>query len=178
VSQTFFISDLHFGHRNIVKMSEGKRGGTDSESHDEWLIDKWNEVVKPKDIVYVLGDVVFGKGKNGLFHLTKVGFLNGRKHLVRGNHDELPDAWYLRYFESILGFAKYKNYWLSHAPVHPDELRGRINVHGHVHSNSIDDLRYFNVCVEVCPNNQPISLDVLRERSTMVCLAATTETGQ
>ena len=51
---------------------------------------------------------------------------------------------------------KYKNkFWLSHAPIHPQELRGLKNVHGHCHNNSIDDNRYINVSCEAV-NYTPI----------------------
>lgn len=41
----------------------------------------------------------------------------------------------------------------------PDELKGKI--HGHVHSNNIDDLRYFNVSMENI-DYTPISLEEIR----------------
>ena len=41
----------------------------------------------------------------------------------------------------------------------PDELKGKINLH--VHSNNIDDLRYFNVSMENI-DYTPISLEEIR----------------
>ena len=57
---------------------------------------------------------------------------------------------------------------MSHAPIHPNELRGRFNLHGHVHQNSITlpdgslDDRYINCCVEMS-YGIPQSLDKLYE---------------
>ena len=56
MSNKWVISDLHFGHTNILKFAGDLRGGTTSQEHDEWLITQWNSVVKKVDLVYVLGD--------------------------------------------------------------------------------------------------------------------------
>jgi calcineurin-like phosphoesterase family protein len=52
---------------------------------NEEIVLNWNKTVRSKDIVYVIGDVTFGK-----FDETKaiVSRLNGKKILIRGNHDE------------------------------------------------------------------------------------------
>lgn len=115
---------------------------------DEWIIESWNFIVTKRDLVWVLGDVAMGKSKEGKPNLKKISKLNGTKKLILGNHDELPIEEYLNYFQVIKGFTRYKGYWLSHAPIHPLELRGKKNIHGHVHHNSIDDRNYINVCVE------------------------------
>ena len=136
----WFCSDLHFGHKNIQKY----RHHVTSEEHNRQLIvDDWHKHVTKRDDVYVLGDACFTTETIDTFKQ-----LPGRKFLVRGNHDYLQTSKYLHYFEEVYGLLKYKEFWLSHAPIHPDELRGRVNLHGHVHYNSINDKRYFNCCVE------------------------------
>lgn len=50
-----------------------------------------------------------------------------------------------------------KKFWLSHCPLHPEELRGRLNIHGHVHTNSVRDQRYINVSFEM--SKTPIPLE-------------------
>ncbi len=152
----FFISDLHFGHENVLKFSDLRYGDTVTE-HDEWLITQWNSVVTNQDVVYVLGDVVFKK--ESLKYLKR---LAGNKNLVRGNHDRWSAKTYLEYFNNIYGLLKKSGYWLSHAPIHPLELRGCKNIHGHVHQNSIPDSRYINVCVEQI-NGTPISIEQINE---------------
>ena len=52
--KTFFTSDTHFGHRNIIKYT--KRPFADAREMDEALITRWNEVVGDNDVVYHLGD--------------------------------------------------------------------------------------------------------------------------
>lgn len=160
-----FISDLHLGHKNILKFSP-ERGGTDVESHSEWLVEQWNSVVQKRDLVWVLGDVVFDKD-----HFKYLKRMYGNKHLILGNHDEFSIAEYSKYFNRIHGFQKYKGFWLSHAPVHPNQLRKHLNIHGHVHHNDIKinklfrkvkDSRYINVSVEAV-NGVPLSLEDIRK---------------
>jgi len=116
--------------------------------HDEILKVRWNVTVKPNDIVYVLGDVAMS-----VEALKDFKFWNGRKILIRGNHDTQSEGLYRDIFYKILGTAKLNRVWFSHAPIHPDELRGYPNIHGHVHDNIIKhnhrpDKRYRAVCVE------------------------------
>ena len=149
MSNVFFISDLHFGHKRIIEFSgEHGRKGSNYEEHDEWIIDSWNSIITKRDLVWVLGDVAMGKTDNGIYNLSKISRLNGTKRLILGNHDLLSVDQYHRYFEIVSGFSKYKKYWLSHSPIHPIELRGKKNIHGHVHHRDIGDENYINVCVE------------------------------
>ena len=55
----FFTSDLHLSHRNIIKYC--KRPFIDENEMNEAIISRWNSIVSPKDIVYVVGDVTFEK---------------------------------------------------------------------------------------------------------------------
>ena len=166
-----FIGDLHLGHQNIASFSGPQRGGiTNVEEHDAWIVERWNSVCSKNDLVWVLGDVCMDREKLPLLKRMK-----GNKHLILGNHDEFALDVYKPYFNKIHGFLKYKGMWLSHAPVHPDELRGKVNVHGHVHNNPITaydevhnrlypDPRYICVSVEQV-GGQPLALDeILRRR--------------
>lgn len=159
MSKKWVISDLHLGHKNILKYSGALRGGNTSEEHDAWLIDQINSTVKKGDLLYILGDVAFDEESLKLIKKIK-----GMKILVRGNHDILATQKYLEYFQQVYGLLSYKGtFWMSHAPIHPVELRGRLNIHGHVHQNSIDDESYINACVEMT-YGVPQSLDELHEK--------------
>ena len=163
MSKKWIISDLHFGHDNIVKFSRDYREGNNAEEHDEWLINQINSVVKKHDLLYILGDVAFCKKS-----LEKVKKIKaGNRILIRGNHDLEPTQEYLKYFSQVYGLLSVKGaFWLSHAPIHPQELRGRFNIHGHVHQNSVRkedgtlDEKYINACVEMT-RGVPQSLDDL-----------------
>ena len=52
---TYFIADLHFGHKNILGFD--KRPWINIEDHDVALIKNWNEAVGYEDDVYILGDI-------------------------------------------------------------------------------------------------------------------------
>jgi len=154
MSAVWFCSDTHIGHKNIAKF----RLECESEEHNREIIkESWDKLVTKRDRVYVLGDSAFTE--EGIDWFTS---LKGEKMLVRGNHDDMPTTSYLRVFKEVYGLLRYKGYWLSHAPVHSDELRGKFSLHGHTHYfnmktdivnedhslEAVDDLRYLNCCVE------------------------------
>lgn len=82
---TWFTSDTHFGHANIIKYC--KRPFSSVEEMDKTLIANWNNVVAPGDTVYHLGDFAVGGGEAGDYILA----LNGIIKFVRGNHDHRID---------------------------------------------------------------------------------------
>lgn len=160
---TFFISDTHFGHRNILTFlrEDGTylRNFPSIEEHDDHLVKCWNDTVRPCDKIYHLGDVVINRRC-----LPTLARLNGKKRLVRGNHDIFRTAEYLEYFDEIYGCRILSNIIFTHIPIHPDQMRRfTANVHGHLHSNTIDDPRYLNVSCEQV-NYTPISIDEIRSR--------------
>ena len=157
MSGVFFISDLHLQHKNILKFAGEYRKGETVDQHDQWLIDSINSRVEPRDKLFIMGDVAFSL--DGLARLEDL--LCKNLVLIKGNHDNYPMSEYLKYFTEVHGLMAYKKFWLSHAPIHPCELRGRKNIHGHVHQNTIDDDNYINVCVEKL-HGLPVSLDELR----------------
>lgn len=79
----FFTADLHFGHANILRFCERPFGSI--EEHDRALIERWNAVVGPQDVVWHLGDFSYRGG--GKLARRAFGELNGSKHLIAGNHD-------------------------------------------------------------------------------------------
>lgn len=141
MSSVYVISDLHFGHKNIHKFRLGE-GFNSEEDHAEYIIERWNSVITKRDTVWVLGDACFT-----VDCLHRFKRMRGSKNLVLGNHD-LDAKHFLPYFGKVCGLAKYRGAWLSHAPIHQDELRGRMNIHGHTHFVNIPDKRYFNACCE------------------------------
>jgi len=141
MSNRFVISDTHFGHTNIwakFKRPDGKptRPFTSNEEMDEAMVERWNAKVGPHDVVYHLGDVVINK--KSLHHVSR---LNGKKRLVRGNHDIFKDQEYRDVgFDSLYGVRVFVDQFiLSHIPLHPDCVtdRFKVNVHGHLHTNEV-----------------------------------------
>ena len=77
---TFFTSDTHLGHYNIIRYCN--RPFKTADEMDEKIISNWNSVVKSKDTVYHIGDFCFGDAKDYLDRL------NGHIIFVQGNHDK------------------------------------------------------------------------------------------
>jgi len=149
MADVFVISDTHFGHENILKFTHDGKPLRPFSSLTEMhvhIIEKWNEVVKPGDKVYHLGDVAFSREG-----LKLMGVLNGKKRLIRGNHDLYRTSMYTKYFYEIYGVRQINGIWLTHVPMHPhsvepDGVKG--NIHGHLHANILDNKKYKNVSVE------------------------------
>ena len=78
----YFIADPHFGHVNILQLSN--RPFKTIQEHDDTLIKNWNNVVKPADEIYILGDLTMSK--DGKYANSLLSKLNGRKYLINGNH--------------------------------------------------------------------------------------------
>lgn len=168
----FVIADSHFGHAKSLSFIQPDgsplRPFSSVEEMDETMVEQWNSVVKEKDTVYHLGDVAIPR--SGLASLAKC---NGRKVLIRGNHDIFKLKDYTEHFEDIRGAMFHRagdvlpgGLVFTHIPVHPSSISGRYlgNVHGHLHCHQVFneenqvDTRYFSACVER-NNFTPVSLD-------------------
>ncbi len=176
----FVISDHHLGHTNSWEKFKREAGSplrpfTSTEEMNETMIERHNAKVKEQDTVYFLGDVVINKK-----YLELVKRMNGRKILVRGNHDIFKDEDYRAVgFEQMHGVRVFVDkFILSHIPLHPDCVseRFRVNVHGHLHANEVmswqvidedivykPDPRYLCVCVEQT-DFTPLHFDEVEER--------------
>ena len=102
--------------------------------------------------------------KNKLYDFDKITKrLHGTIHIITGNHCYLP-AYENNRIHVANGLTKKYGFWLSHVPIHPQELRGKKNIHGHIHAieNILHDDRYINVNCEFI-NYTPISLDDIRQ---------------
>ena len=78
----YFTIDMHLGHENIIRLCN--RPFSNVEEMDQALIDNWNRRVQPQDTIYILGDLMFRNKKPPEEYLRQ---LNGKKHLIIGNHD-------------------------------------------------------------------------------------------
>lgn len=145
-NHVWFISDMHFGHRNIINWC--RREFKNTKTMHQRLISNWNFHVGHYDRVFCLGD--FGDFR----HFKK---LNGKITLVKGNHDN--KQWNKQY---IIQYRDLK-FLALHDPDSRDTswFDGDWIIHGHTHINSpfIDISRKrVNVSVEVI-NYTPISME-------------------
>ncbi len=148
---TAFYSDPHFGHwtsesRNIIKYAD--RPFRNTLEMKVCLIHRYNEVIKENDYVLWLGDVTFLP-----FDPTKeiIDKLNGKKALVKGNHDKRSARWFMQLGFSLVfdhpihllinGISTRANHYpyihntdKKYRDKCPNYHKGEILLHGHTHS--------------------------------------------
>lgn len=130
----YYIADMHFGHKNVIRFDN--RPFADTDLMDEVLINNWNERVTEEDTVYVLGDAFW---KNEEDSVSIIKRLHGHKHLIQGNHDRVHGR--LRFhWESIRDYAEIDDNGrlvvLSHYPIpfYKNQHYGAVMLYGHVHN--------------------------------------------
>lgn len=149
----FFISDLHFGHKNCL--SYDNRPFASIEENDNTIIKNWNNTVNIDDDVYILGDISWYNSTKTIEIFKK---LNGSLHLIIGNHDNkfLKNINFRNLFVEICNYKElYMNneysIVLCHYPIvcFKNYHRGWYHLYGHVHNtiewnvilHSIDELQ-------------------------------------
>ncbi len=159
----WFISDTHFGHRNIISYCRPQFESLEQMESD--LIDNWNDNVKPQDLVYHLGDFAW-KASDAIRVRPK---LNGTIRLVVGNHDDITAYAKAGIFQRISMWRQFRdhNFTASHLPMRADQLRyGAFNLHGHVHGKT-DGLEWFHRDVSVeSIRFTPLHFDEVAARTT------------
>ena len=179
--KTYFVSDLHFGHANVINFD--KRPWTDLESMTQALIANWNATVTNADTVYILGDL-FWTHESAHEVLPQ---LKGRKILIRGNHDEgvteQPEI--AAQFEAIHDYLELDHAGLtlilSHYPIVPYlkcYKRNTLMLYGHVHNTQDEwitrigqklSIESFELKAED-PNSNRGGLDVSRHPNTFAMI--------
>ena len=163
----FLTSDWHFNHdKDFIYQP---RGFTNVEEMNETIIKNHNSMVGPEDEVYALGDLMMRDNELGKECISR---LNGKIHVVRGNHDTDSRVEIYKNIPNIVEvceakFLKFKKWLfiLSHYPTlvgNGDDPKPVFNCHGHTHSPEIFQ---FPDCYNVNPeahNNFPILLDDIK----------------
>ncbi|MHB1266172.1 MAG: metallophosphoesterase [Acidithiobacillus ferriphilus] len=133
MKQTYFTSDLHFGHKNIIEFCQ--RPFDSVEAMDKGLVRAWNNRVEANDTVYVLGDFAFESGVKAKTMLSR---LAGQKILILGNHDRSNDwvgeGW-SEVHDALRVEINHTRLYLHHYPLRdwPGKWQGTIHLYGHVH---------------------------------------------
>lgn len=156
----YFTADQHFFHRNILAYSNRPFNSLEEMHHV--IIKNWNQIIRNKDIVYILGDFSFGKEEETKWILNQ---LNGRIKFVFGNHDKI-----IRKLQFKIGrIEEYNNYLeinidkipiiLFHYPIERWNRQnyGSIHLHGHSHGTSQKVKNRYDVGVD-CWNFRPVNL--------------------
>lgn len=130
----FYISDLHFSHKNIISM-DNRPFFTVSEMNDT-LINNWNSVVGNNDDVYILGDMFWNN--NDIPDILPK--LKGKLYLIKGNHDR-PNTVMTKRFVCIKEYAEIedsgRHVVLCHYPIpcYKNHFYGWYHLYGHVHTS-------------------------------------------
>lgn len=127
---TFFISDMHFDHANIIWKCDRPFRSVDDMNNT--IVTRWNATVGDNDVVFVLGDVALGRGETELW-LSR---LKGHKILIKGNHDHRRAMRNIEWHQSTMTHIEaLGDVLLIHDPYNaPENWKGWI-IHGHVHNN-------------------------------------------
>lgn len=146
MGKTYFIADTHFGDSAILRYENRP---FENVSHmDNELISRWNSVVSDEDCVYVLGDF----GAEG-YETEVISALNGKKYLIKGNHDVKSNDYYRKAgFEEVYDHPIIlDNFWiLSHDAVYINTNMPYANLFGHVHNSPVvKDYSDQHFCVSV-----------------------------
>lgn len=147
------------------------RGFTNVQEMNEEYVKRWNSVVTAEDDVYTLGDLMLGDTSN-IEYLKR---LNGKIHIVLGNHDTANREKMYRKLPNVVEVAevgirlKYKkhHFVLTHYPMITGNLEKgslrqmSLNLYGHTHqtSNFYNDMPYmYHVGVD-SHDGYPVDLD-------------------
>lgn len=172
----WITADWHFSHdRDFIWQA---RGFNSVQEMNETIVKNYNSLVGEDDDVYVLGDLMLGGPSAAAGNLRLVSQMNGRLHLVRGNHDtdtrwrayaELPNV--VEQENAIyLNYNKY-HFYLSHFPTLTSNFEDdkkpwqrTLSISGHCHSkNHFNEGTSFNACVDAW-NCRPVQLnEVIKE---------------
>ena len=178
----FFISDLHIGHKNVIKFDN--RPFVDVEEMHTELIKRWNSVVGDNDIVYFLGDLSFSRDELTTWFIYS---LKGKINFILGNHDKMKDISKLGRWENIheygteinvkdddtiasRGSNGYQRIIMSHYPILSwnKSHYGAWHLHGHCHGSLIKSNQdyYKRKVMDVgcnCIDYTPISYTQVKE---------------
>ncbi|MDG6907956.1 MAG: hypothetical protein JRN20_19480 [Nitrososphaerota archaeon] len=168
--RTFFISDLHLDHSNIIRYT-ARPFCEDIDEMNQVLIQNWNNIVRDNDQIYFLGDLTFGRDHKPSSYWWPM--LKGQKIFVKGNHDD--DTVATVPFDKFSVWDEYeketKYFTVTHdADERPDHLKKWVEenrawvIHGDKHNNNVRDYpfiegrrRTINVSCEIL-DYKPVNL--------------------
>lgn len=157
-TKIFFTSDFHAKHFNIIKFCN--RPYKSSEEMTKILIENWNSIIKPNDIVFNLGDFIWSGSWNSILEQ-----LNGNIYLILGNHDrkDFKNS-YMNYLKGVYDqltlLIDNKIVYLNHFP-YLCFPKNHYQLFGHVHlSQNKNDGDDFERCSYLLPNQYDVGVDL------------------
>jgi len=124
----WITADLHFNHTNIIKYCQRPFDSIANMNYE--LVRRWNERIKPEDVVYFNGDFCFRDVDKPSKYWEEQ--LNGKIIFIRGNHDRSNRVATL--IKGIELFFGGREIYITHRPRdYSDNIQ--LNLVGHVHNN-------------------------------------------
>lgn len=148
--KTWIVSDLHFGHKNVIKFCPHTRAHFEDEHEmDRALIKEWQEKVHPSDTIIDLGDFSF---HNATATRNIIAQLPGYKIHVWGNHDNVikKNVDIAKMFDETHEYLEYTHNGthccMFHYPIAEFNKmhRGSVHFHGHLHGKTTG-LEHFRI---------------------------------
>ncbi len=127
--KTFVITDTHFFHGDLYSKFHER-----PKDFQEKIVKSWYRDVTDDDLVLHLGDVLIGSTTDWK---TIVPGLPGRKILIKGNHDNKSNDWYMSNgFDFCCDSFDLKKFGLNIHFSHIPATQGNfdLNIHGHLHA--------------------------------------------
>lgn len=180
----WFSSDRHFDHKNIIKYCQrpfavDRMNPTQEEAKamSEFLIAEHNKLVKPDDTYFDMGDVAYCTTYDRALECWRR--LNGKKHLITGNHDQLMAEVHANHPELFAGYYALPDpsvkcivekqiegqiIIMSHYALREwhHDLRGTWHLFGHTHAFLPPFGKSMDVGVDAM-NYRPVSFDEIKE---------------
>lgn len=155
----FYTSDNHFYHKNILKYCP--RPWSTVEEMNEGMIQRWNSVVGPEDVVYHMGDFAFGSVEKQRAIRVR---LNGHIIIIRGNHDRGHENLKAIGFEASCNSMERDDGGVRWLLIHnPYGVTAKHVLCGHVHEKWARKGNVINVGVDV-RDFTPVTIEQLRSR--------------
>ena len=163
--RVFFTADNHFGHAGIIDMA--CRPFRDVDEMDRSMIECWNAVVQPGDVVWHAGDFAHRCEPGRLQEIFKA--LHGTKNLVIGNHDKAATTrlgWAeMTPFKQLVVDGIQVNLMHYGMRVWPGMHKGSLMLFGHSHSRLPGSRQTLDVGVDAV-GFAPIDLADIQARMT------------
>jgi calcineurin-like phosphoesterase family protein len=147
-------SDHHWGHHNIIKYCDRPFSSVDE--MNAVLVARWNESVAEDDEVLLVGDAFCSRRMPREVKVGILRMLNGRKTLIRGNHDDHLDIFLEAGFE-VHDHLMIDDILIIHRACIPEHTwersiarlhTPRLVIHGHTHAQGPERGRHLNVAVD------------------------------
>jgi calcineurin-like phosphoesterase family protein len=145
----FFTTDFHLFHNNVLRFDN--RPFKDVHEMHIAIEERWNEIVKPNDVVIYLGDLSFARREDKQYVEDMLDRLNGTMHFVLGNHDKYEEIKKMTRFKSVQDYLEVRiNHFdgdsdkrietlfcCMHYPIYSwnKAHHGSYMIHGHCHGN-------------------------------------------